>query len=82
VATVDNPLVYAFLAQYPQFKSVPDAATCLNDPDLPTPIALGSPKGDAAFDTFLQALFTELAPQIKTELAKYSDPKYIILPSS
>jgi ABC-type amino acid transport substrate-binding protein len=82
VATIDNPLVYAFLAQFPQFKSIPDAATCLNSPDLPTPIALGTPKGDTALDTFLQALYTEMAPQIKSELEKYSDPKYVVIPGS
>ena len=81
VATVDNPLVYAFLAKYPQFKVIPDAETCLNNPDLPTDIALGSPKGDAQFDAFLKALYTEMAPQIKAELEKYSDPKYIVLPN-
>jgi len=80
VAVTDNPLIYAFLAQYPQFKPVPDAATCLNSPDLPTPIALGSPKGDTAFTDFLKALYTEMAPTIKAELEKYSDPKYIVVP--
>jgi polar amino acid transport system substrate-binding protein len=82
VATIDNPLIYAFLGQYPQFKAVPDAATCLNSPDLPTPIALGSPKGDTAFTAFLTALYAEMAPTIKAELEKYSDPKYIVVPGS
>lgn len=82
IATIDNPLVYAWLAQYPQLKSIPDAATCLNSPDLPTPIALGTPKGDAALDAFLLALYTEMAPQIKAELEKYSDPKYVVIPGS
>lgn len=75
----DNPLIFAMLKEYPQFKSVPDAEVCLNDPDLPTDIALGSPKGDAQFSAFLDALYKEMAPQIKAELAKYSDPQYIIL---
>jgi ABC-type amino acid transport substrate-binding protein len=82
VATIDNPLVYAWLAQYPQFKSIPDAATCLNNPDMPTDIALGSPKGDTAFSNWLKALYAEMGPQIKAELEKYSDPKYVVLPQS
>ena len=79
VATIDNPLVYAFLAEYPQFKSIPDPATCLNSPDAPTDIALGSPKGDTAFTAFLTDLYKEMSPQIKAELEKYSDPKYIVI---
>ena len=82
MATIDNPLVYAFLAEYPQFKSIPDPETCLNSPDAPTDIALGSPKGDAAFTPFLTDLYNEMAPQIKAELEKYSDPKYIVLPNA
>ena len=31
---------------------------------------------------FLQALYTEMAPQIKAELEKYSDPKYIVVPGA
>jgi len=80
VATIDNPLVYAWLQRYTQFKVIPDAETCLNNPDLPTPIALGSPKGDTAFTNFLKALYEEMAPTIKAELEKYSDPKYVVLP--
>jgi polar amino acid transport system substrate-binding protein len=79
VAYADNPLIFALLKEYPQLKSVPDAELCLNDPDLPTDIALGTPKGDAQFSAFLKQLYTEMAPQIKAELAKYSDPQYIIL---
>ena len=80
VAPIDNPLVYAWLAQYPEFKSIPEPATCLNNPDMPTDIALGSPKGDTAFTDFLKALYVEMGPQIKAELEKYSDPKYVVLP--
>jgi ABC-type amino acid transport substrate-binding protein len=80
VATIDNPLVYAWLEQYPQFKSIPEPATCLNNPDMPTDIALGSPKGDTGFTNFLKALYAEMGPQIKAELEKYSDPQYIVLP--
>ena len=79
VATVDNPLVFAFLAEYPQLKSIPDPETCLNDPDVPTAIAIGSPKGDAAFSKFLADLYAEMAAPIKAELQKYADPKYIVL---
>jgi len=79
VATVDNPLVYAFLAEYPQLRSIPEPDACLNDPDVPTAIAIGSPKGDAAFSKFLTDLYAEMAPQIKAELQKYADPKYIVL---
>jgi hypothetical protein len=77
VAAIDNPLIYAYLQKYPQLKSVPDAATCIDHPDVSTKIALGTTKADTVFDNFLTQLYTDMAATIKADMTKYSQPPYV-----
>ena len=76
-ATFDNPLAVVYEKQFPDLKIVPSAAECLKNPDIPTNIGVGFPKGDAALTKFIKDIITELQPQLDSELEKYSDPKYL-----
>jgi len=76
-AAFDNPLAVVYEKQFPDLKIVPAAAECLASPDISTDIGVGYPKDDAALTKFIEDIIKELAPQLKAELEKYSDPKYL-----
>jgi polar amino acid transport system substrate-binding protein len=76
-ATFDNPLAVVYEKQFPDLKIVPPAAECLANPDISTDIGIGYPKDDPALKTYIEAIITEIAPNLKTELEKYSDPQYL-----
>ena len=76
-AVFDNPLAVVYEKQFPDLKIVPPAAECLANPDISTDIGIGYPKDDPALKTYIEDIIKELAPQLKTELEKYSDPQYL-----
>ena len=76
-ATFDNPLAVVYEKQFPDLKIVPSATECLANPDISTDIGIGYPKDDPALKAYLETIITELAPQLKAELEKYSDPQYL-----
>lgn len=75
VTPFDASLAEVYKADYPDLKVIPD--DCIKNPDIPTPIAVGYPKGDAGFKSFMDSLLKEMQPQIDSEIAKYSDPQYL-----
>ncbi|MBM4409604.1 MAG: transporter substrate-binding domain-containing protein [Chloroflexi bacterium] len=76
-ATFDNPLAVVYEKQFPDLKIIPSSAECLKDPDIPTDIGVGFPKGDAALTKFVKDIITELQTALDAELLKYSDPQYL-----
>jgi polar amino acid transport system substrate-binding protein len=81
ITNFDPPLVYKYLAVYPQLKSIPDPKTCLSRPDFPHDIGLGIRKDSTpAFKRTLRAVANRLRPQLQREIVKYSAPKYLKLP--
>lgn len=76
-ATFDNPLAVVYEKQFPDLKIIPSAKECLSNPDIATDIGIGYPKDDPALKAYLEDIIKELAPQLKAELEKYSDPQYL-----
>lgn len=78
---IDAPLVYKYLAAFPQLKSIPDPATCSASPDFPHKIGMGIRKdAPKEFKAALQKVVNSIRPQLAKELVKYSQPKYLIIP--
>jgi polar amino acid transport system substrate-binding protein len=81
ITDVDAPVIYKYLAVYPQLKAIPDPATCLAHPDFPHQIGMGIRKDSPKeFRAALQGVVNKMKPQLQAEIKKYSAPKYIILP--
>lgn len=81
ITDIDAPIVYKYLAVYPQLKAIPDSATCLAHPDFPHQIGMGIRKNSSpAFRKALQGVVNKMRAQLQAEIAQYSAPKYIILP--
>ena len=76
-ATFDNPFALVYEQEFTDMKIVPPAAECLINPDIPTNIGVGYPKGDTQLKTLLEQIIKDIQPQIDAELKKYSDPQYL-----
>jgi polar amino acid transport system substrate-binding protein len=81
ITDIDAPLVYKFLAVYPQLKSIPDPKTCVAKPDFSHNIGMGIRKNsDAKFRRTLRTVVKRLHATLQRDIDKYSQPKYIQLP--
>jgi len=81
ITDIDAPLVYKYLAAFPKLKAIPDAATCSRSPDFPHQIGMGIRKdAPKEFRAALQKVVAANKALLATELVKYSQPKYLILP--
>jgi len=74
-ATFDNPLAVVYEQEFTDMKVIP--ADCLINPDIPTDIGVGYPKGDAPLKELLESIIKDIQPQLDAELKKYSDPEYL-----
>jgi len=75
VTPFDAALAQVYAERYPDLKVFPE--DCFENPDLPTPVAAGLPKGDAGFTQFMTDLVAELQPQLDEQFAKFATPEYL-----
>lgn len=77
VDPVDATLVGVYLAKYPQLKVVPTGCSATNNPDIPTPIAVGYKKGDKAFGHVVDQVIAANKSKLQSEVEQFSAPKYM-----
>jgi polar amino acid transport system substrate-binding protein len=77
-AAFDSPIALLIAQEFPQLKIIPGGPeNCVNAPDVPFPIGMAFAKGDAAFQTFLEAVVKERQTSINRLIVKYSDPQFM-----
>ena len=76
-APFDSPLALALEAKYPQITIVPEAHSCIANPDIPIPIGVGFTKGDPAWGKFVTAVTDEMKPQIAKQIEKFSTLEFL-----
>ncbi|MFF2840600.1 substrate-binding periplasmic protein [Paenarthrobacter sp. NPDC057981] len=72
VTPIESTLAKQVAAQQPDLKILPDAETCLTNPDIPQDVGLAVRKGDDEFRELLQATATALQPVTDKSVVKYS----------
>jgi len=77
VAPFDSPLAVALQQKYPQLKIVPEANTCIKNPDVPVPIGVAFAKGDPAWAKFVAAVVDKVKPQLADAIAKFSTLEFL-----
>ena len=70
----DSVNVLIVQAKYPDLRVLP--TDCLANPDIPAPIGVGIPQGDAGFKELVTSTITGMSSQINDLIAQYGDPKY------
>jgi ABC-type amino acid transport substrate-binding protein len=77
VDPVDATLVQVYLSEYHQLRVVPAGCSATNNPDIPTPIAVGYSKGDSGFATFVKQTVASIQSTLNKQTQHYSAAKYV-----
>jgi ABC-type amino acid transport substrate-binding protein len=77
VDPVDATLVGVYLDKYPELRVVPEGCSATSNPDIPTPIAVGYRKGDAAFGKFVAQVIATNRTKLQAEVEQFSAPTYM-----
>lgn len=74
ITPFDASLAKVYEAKYPDLKIIPE--DCFESPDLPTPVAVGLPKGDMGFVELVTGIVEEIQPELDEGFAEYAKPEY------